>query len=313
MNNSSDHGSSPPPQSYLPEITLVAVALIWGLNMPLMKLGLERLDNVYIFNALRLPLSAAVLAFFALRERAAGNVPKPGVTIKQLLVYAVMVAVVYQLSFLLGLNYTTPGNSALIMATVPMWTALLAWLFLGERIGKLAWLGLFIALTGTITVSLQKGVSFQQEHFVGNLIILLAALMWSGGTVYSRPLLNKISPMQLAAFATVVGLPFHLAVAGAHYDGKLSGLDSPLFWAVLIFSGSLSSGLTQPMWHFGVKQAGPSHAAIVQNLIPVFALLTVWVISGDAPTKPQIIGGTMILGGLIIMRISKRMQDRQLP
>jgi drug/metabolite transporter (DMT)-like permease len=298
----------PETHSAWPDITLVAVALIWGLNMPLMKLGLEQLNNVFIFNALRLPISAAVLAVFALRERRMGRLPLPGVTIRQLLVYASMVAVVYQLAFLIGLNYTTPGNSALIMATVPMWTALLAWLFLRERIGSLAWFGLVIALIGTITVSMQKGVSVKPEHFIGNMVILLAALMWAGGTVYSRPLLSKISPMQLAAFSSTIGLPFHLAAAAWHYDGKLTGLDSPLFWLVLIFSGMLSSGLTQPMWHYGVRQAGASHAAIVQNLIPVFALLTVWVISGEAPTEAQLIGGALILSGLVIMRISRHYQ-----
>ena len=59
------------------------------------------------------------------------------------------------------------------------------------------------------------------------------------------------------------------------------------------------------MWHFGVKHAGAAHAAIVQNLIPVVAIVATWISRGEAPTGPQMFGGAMILIGLVSMRISR--------
>jgi len=296
---------------FLPDISLVLVAAIWGVNIPIMKSGLDQLDNVLLFNAIRLPVSAFVLSMFALRERRRGILPHD-ITWKQICIYSLMISVMYQLCFLLGMNLTTPGNTALIISTVPIWTALLARVFLGETIRRLAWCGLLIAVVGTIIVALQKGVSVDAKHLWGNLIVLFSALLWAAGTVYSRPLLNRISAMQLAATAGLIGLPFHFFAAATQVDfsqdwrATFVPLGAPMLWLVILYSGIFSSGLAQPMWHFGVKRAGASHAAIVQNLVPVFALLAAWVISREIPTTAQVIGGSLILVGLVTMRSARR-------
>ena len=295
-----------PSATIWPDVTLFSVALIWGINIPIMKIGLDQVD-VFVFNAIRLAISAMVLVAFALRERRRGLLPGPGIKIWHLLIYGVMVSAVYQLMFLIGIDSTTAGNTALIIATVPMWTALLARIFIGERLKRLAKLGLAIALVGTVIVALQKGdVTAGREHLRGNLLILGAALVWAGGTVYSKPLLKRISPMQLAASAAIIALPMHVIFAVGRYELSLPALHSPSLWLIIIYAGVLSSGLSQPMWHFGVRQAGASHAAIVQNLIPLVAIVVAWASRGEIPTTAQVLGGTLILGGLATMRLGRK-------
>jgi drug/metabolite transporter (DMT)-like permease len=286
----------------LSDLSLLTVAIIWGVNIPFMKTGLERVDP-YVFNAIRLAISTGVLVIFAFRELRQGLLPKGGVTWKQVAIYGVVAAGFYQLIFLLGIARTTSGNTALIMATVPMWTALLARGFIGERLRRLAWGGLAIALVGTILVAVQSGsISAGEDHLWGNLLILLAALLWSGGTVYSRPLLKRISPMQLSALAMVVALPLHLGAAVGQYQSSLPALQSGTIWAILIFSGVLSSGLALPMWSLGVRHAGAAHASVIQNLVPLIAIAAAWLSRGETITLAQLIGGILILGGLVIMR-----------
>lgn len=269
-----------------------------------MKTGLEQLD-VYVFNAIRLTISAAVLSLLALRERRRGILPGKVVTWRHVVTYSLMVSAVYQLLFLLGMDRTTAGNAALIIATVPMWTALLARVFIGERLGPLAWLGLAVALVGTIIVALQKDVSAGKAFLLGNLIILASAILWAAGTVYSRPLLKHISPVQLSAAASVVALPIHVLVALVVRQENVGGLQSVGLWVIIIYSGVLSSGLAQPMWHFGVRHAGASHAAIIQNLIPLVAVAAAWMLRGVAPTQSQLLGGSLIICGLIVMRLAR--------
>ncbi|MCA9072320.1 MAG: DMT family transporter, partial [Planctomycetaceae bacterium] len=138
------------------DVSLFSVAVIWGINIPLMKIGLDQL-NVYVFNAVRLTISALVLATFALREIRQGRLPAQSIPWGKVCIYGLMAAGIYQLMFLLGVARTTSGNTALIMATVPMWTALLARVFLGEQLKLLAWWGLVVALLGTILVATQSG------------------------------------------------------------------------------------------------------------------------------------------------------------
>ena len=83
--------------AFWPDVSLLGVALIWGINIPLMKSGLEVVD-VYVFNAIRLAISAAVLVAFALRERQRGTVPKAGVSFKQIFVHAMIASAICDVS-----------------------------------------------------------------------------------------------------------------------------------------------------------------------------------------------------------------------
>jgi len=260
---------------------------------------------VFVFNAIRLAISAAVLAAFAVRERRRGVLPGPGVKFRHIATYAVMVSAVYQLLFLLGMAKTTSGNTALIISTIPVWTALLAWLFLGERLRTPAVCGLLIALAGTAIVALQNhGVTAGGKHLFGNLLILASALAWAAATVYSRPLLREISPMQLSAWASAVALPVHLLFAAGRMESSLSALQSIDLWLIILYAGVLSSGLALPMWNYGVRHAGAAHAAIMQNVVPLIAIAAAWITRGETATAAQLIGGALILGGLLAMRFA---------
>jgi drug/metabolite transporter (DMT)-like permease len=298
------------PASFWPDISLLGVALIWGINIPIMKIGLEQVD-VFVFNAVRLVISAIVLAGFAVRERRAGVLPQPGLAKRQIVIYAIVVSGLYQLLFLVGIAKTTSGNTALIISTVPMWTALIARIFLGEKLLKLAWAGLCIALAGTVVVALQKNnVSVGRAHLTGNLCVLAAALAWATGTVYSRPMLKLISPMQLSASSAVLALPLHLLFAVGNYSASVQPLQSVSLWMIILYSGVLSTGLALPMWSFGVRHAGAAHASAIQNLIPLIAIIAAWISRGESITTGQMIGGSLIVGGLLTMRAARLWRER---
>ncbi|MFM7867248.1 MAG: DMT family transporter, partial [Planctomycetaceae bacterium] len=143
-------------------------------------------------------------------------------------------------------------------------------------------------------------------RFGGNLLALAAALMWSGGTIFSRPMLTRISPVQLSAFSASIGLPFHLAVAWPVLPAGIRLLSNQQLDACLIYSGVLSTGLALPMWSFGVKHAGAAHATMFQNLCPIVAIISAWLILAEPLNVAQAAGGVLILGGLIIMRSGRK-------
>ncbi|MCH2203927.1 MAG: DMT family transporter [Fuerstiella sp.] len=289
-----------------PDVSLLGAVLIWGINIPVMKIGLDHLDP-FVFNAIRLVTSAAVLTGFAVCERYRTGWSRSGISWLQILIYGFLAAGLYQLLFLLGIAGTTAGNTGLIMATIPAWTALLSTLFIGEKLVRRAWGGLLLALLGTVIVALQnEDLSSGTEHLIGNLIILGAALTWAGGTVYSRPLLRSVSPIQLSAAATVITLPLHLLVAAGRYEQSWTQLQSVNLWLIILYAGALSSGLSLPMWSYGVRHAGAAHAATLQNLVPLIAIGVAWFSRGEAVTETQLCGGALILGGLIIMRRSRQ-------
>ena len=292
--------SVPPLRSVWPDLSLIGVAVIWGVNIPVMKSGLVGVEP-FTFNAVRLLLSALVLALLAWRENSPVIEQPPGLW-KQILLYAVIASGIYQWMFLLGISRTASGNGSLIMATVPMWAAVLARFLLGERLSGQAKIGLSTALTGTLIVALEKGVSGDRTLLVGNFCMLMAALAWAWGTVQSRKVLPYVSPMRLSAMSSVLMLPLQFAWAGTSLITNLPQLQATNVWMPLVYAGVLSTGLALPMWSYGVRHSGAAQAAVFQNLVPVVAIATAWFFRGEPVTQNQIIGGALIIGGLVLVR-----------
>ena len=320
---------------WLADLSLLLVAVIWGVNIPVMKIALLKID-AYALNAVRLIVSSVVLLWFARREFINGITPASSLLKRDVFIYASIVSVAYQFLFLLAVSHTTSANVALIMATVPMWTAIGARFFLKEVLPLMAWGGLIIAFAGTMIVTLQKGpaptsntrvvASFQditsksegstlndnrKDSYrpLGNLLALSAALAWAAGTVFSRPLLGKISPTQLSACSATLGLPFHIVIALVFgwdsVPASAAALKDVSLIACILYSGVLSTGLALAMWSYGVKQAGAAQAAMIQNLTPIVAMAAAWVWLGETINAAQALGGGMIIGGLLFMRRSR--------
>ncbi|MCA9057047.1 MAG: DMT family transporter [Planctomycetaceae bacterium] len=303
---STDSNSSSP--QLLPDLSLLGVALIWGINIPVMKTGLDQMDR-FSFNAIRLAVSAFVLVLIAWWERRAGIRPATDLSRRQVLIYASIVSIAYQFLFLLGISDSASANTALIIATIPMWTAIAARVFLRELLRPIQWTGLAVALSGTVLVALQRsGISLGGDTLKGNLFTLGAALSWSAGTVYSRPLLLKISPTQLSATAAVIGLPFHFLLASLPWLSSASlstdirsAMQFPM-GLMILYSGVFSTGLALPMWNYGVRHSGAARAAIIQNLIPVVAIIGAWMWRSEPVSLQQVIGAVLILSGLFLIR-----------
>ena len=329
-------------QLLLADLALLTVAVIWGVNIPVMKVALESGITPYSLNAIRLVVSAIILLGCAGWEFRSGVRPATGISRIRIVIYALIVSVAYQYLFLMAVSRTTSANVALIMATVPMWTALGARLFLKEILPAMAWVGLLIAFAGTMIVTVQKQVTPVAEvtiseaadkktanasgvipgpiidevksrqsdldaatRFAGNMIALLAALTWASGTVFSRPMLKLISPVQLAACSATIGLPFHVLFAWPTLAVGIPLLQETSLQLCILYSGILSTGLALAMWSYGVKHAGAAQATMFQNLSPIVAIISAWLWRSESISLAQTIGGAMIISGLVIMRRSR--------
>jgi drug/metabolite transporter (DMT)-like permease len=291
------------------DFNLFSVAVLWGINAPVMKYGITQIDP-FVFNAFRLSVSAIALYGCLLLENRRHR-DKPKTKSHRHLVWWVigfgfLSGAVYQITFLTGIFRTTAGNAALIMSSCPMWTAGLAVLTTNERLSRTAWLGLTVTLIGTMLVIAQKGeFSTSGVNLAGNLIVLAAALAWSVASVVSKPLLNHISAIRLAFFSIIVTLPLHWLLATPNLQNDFAPAFEPWTIAAILFSGIFSTGVAYAMWNYGVQKLGAPHAAIYQNVIPLVAVVSAWWMIGETPLMFQIWGGVLIIGGLVLMRRSR--------
>lgn len=281
----------------------MATACMWGINILVFKHGIQEV-NPWVFNALRLIFATMTLGILTWIESRLRPVPKREFSKFKVFVLAMLSGFFYLLFFVRGISMTTAGNTALIMSAMPMWTALISYFFVNERLPGITWFGLFITFIGTVVVTTQSGgkVSFASEYFVGNLLILSGSLAWAAGTVLSRPLLHAVSPLQLAFWSALITTPMHLIIIAPQIAENWDKATQTVTLLEIVYSGVFSTGLAYASWHVGVRILGGSHAAVYQNVVTLVAVIGGWLFLHEKPVVAQIGGGVLIVLGLIAMR-----------
>ncbi len=330
-------GPAPAPATghhWVADVCLLATTLIWGVNILTFKYSIGIFDPV-VFNASRLVFSWLALLVCVWLESRWRNAPlwprsAAGQPIRwsSVALFSALTGGLYLVLYLNGIMRTTAGNTALLLSSMPMWTAVFSFFLLHERLRPVTWAGLAMTLAGTLTVTLAGGrVSFASEHFFGNLLMLGAALTWAVGTVLSRPILRTMTPLQLTFIASLLTTPLHLLwilpqLGSLEFAGWSAGSPLPTAdqiasgearltvtpWLLLaiLYSGALSTGIAYALWNTGVKILGGSHAAVYQNVVTLIAVVGGWLFLGEAPLLAQIIGGTIIIAGLLLMRRGRK-------
>jgi len=292
------------------ELGVLLVVVIWGVNFTVMKDALGGLDP-HVFNALRFTLSVTGLWLWTrispdTPESTGPRPPRPprpkGLSWR-IAALGLGGHGLYQALFVVGLSRTSPGNSALLIATSPLWTAFIAHALGIERIRARAWLGLSVAFGGTVLlVALDAGNdSIGEGHLAGDLMTLGAAAAWGAYTTFSQPLIPLVGPLTLTYRSTLFAVPVIWLLAAFRIEADSFALDAGEWFAVF-YSGFLSTGLAYVLWNLSIRRVGPSQTAIFVNLVPVVALACAAVFLGEGITTAQVVGGAFILLGIVQMR-----------
>ena len=295
--------------TYRNDLALLFVVLVWGVNFPVLKAALAVM-HPHVINIFRFTVSAAVLGgIYAARADtwSTGFFAPLRTHLRQIVLLGLLGYVIYQVSFIVGVNHTTAGSAALIMAATPLWTAIISRIAGYERLGYLAWTGLGISLIGTaLVVVAGTETEALSGSLGGNLLMLLASVLWGAYTAMNKTVVHDVSPTGATFFGIVVALPFLIGI-GVPYLDTVAWPEVGLWvWGAIIFSGGLSTGLAFAIWNTAVKNVGASNTAVYNNLVPFIALIGGALFLGEPVAWIQLIGGALIIGGLFVMR-----RDRQ--
>lgn len=297
------------------DLALLSVIFIWGINFAVLKAALGAM-HPHVVNLFRFSISTVVLgALYLTSDRPAHHglftpLREYG---RQIIALGLLGYLFYQLCFIIGMDHTTAGSAALIMASAPLWTATIGYLFGFERLTRRAWGGLVLTLVGTLVIVLggAKKIDFGNDTFFGNVMMTCAAVLWGGYTAFNRPVSRHVSPTAIAFFGvltalpflTAIGLPYLPSVAWQHVDAWV--------WFAILFSGALSTGLAFVIWNTAIKSTGPSQTAVFGNLVPVVAVVSGAVLLGEAITAVQVAGGTLIIGGVFLTRSTRTLPSKK--
>lgn len=279
---------------------LALMTLIWGVNYIVIKAAF-RVFSPLSFNAVRFLIAAVSIGVFAW---AAGARRPPARQVLRLCLLGVLGNTVYQLSYIEGMARTRAGNAALIMAAVPVLTAVSSHLLGHEHLRLRDVLGLALSTTGIAVLVLGSGsVVGLGASAAGDLLMLLAAVCWTAYTILSKPLVDTLGPTVTTAWTMGLGaIPLLAICAPAALAQRWSAV-TPAAWLGAVFSSLGSLVVAYLIWYRGVARLGATRTAFYSNFSPVVTLLAAWPLLGEIPTLWQILGAAGIFSSLALIRL----------
>lgn len=209
----------------------------------------------------------------------------------------------HQVSFFTGLQTIDTTTASLILSLSPIFTAILARIFLKESFTLPMVVGSLVALTGVFfVVSHGKGLHLSLTAGMG--IMFICMLAFSGSTILMRKLTEKLDSMRATAYTTLLGCLLVFPVAVWHEPNEQSS-HSLGWWMLLISSALLIQGLCAIIWNHQIRKVGAAKASVFLNLQPFVAMVLGYLILGNPVTFTQVGGSILIVGGVIISTLQK--------
>jgi drug/metabolite transporter (DMT)-like permease len=201
-----------------------------------------------------------------------------------------------------GLQFAPAAHAgALIPGTMPLWAALLAMFFLGEKITGVRKLGLMLIPVG-IFIFIGTGLTdFASGNWRGHLLFLAAAMCWASFTVAMRSAgQSGFTPLQAAAVVSVVSALVYLPVYALFLPHRI--MEAPIGPIVTqtIYQGIFVSIISLFAYARAVAILGASLGASFASLVPVLAMLTAIPLLGEWPSASDYAGIAAITFGVFL-------------
>ncbi len=222
------------------------------------------------------------------------------------ILYMMMVAFFEPFCYFLGeangMQFVSPTLGSLIISTIPLITALGAWIFLKEKITPLLILGLLISFGGVALISLAE------PEFSGTLkgIMLLLVAVFSGMfyAITVRRIALKYRPLTIVAWQNFFGMIYMLPIFWIFDLKHFSGCQHSWESMLPVIAMSLFATVAAFLLYTGViRDIGTVRANIFTNLIPVFTIFLAWMLLGDKITLKTMGGVLLTVLGLLLSQL----------
>jgi len=287
------------------DLLMILAVLIWAVNFTVIKIALREFSPLG-FNGLRLAFSALILIIVLAISGEGLHLRREDIW--GALGLGIIGHTTYQLLFIHGLNWTKVSNTSIIMAMTPILIALLSTVLKHERIHWAGWLGILMSLVGFYLVITKQGDTLQLtwESVRGDFMIFAGNIFWAVYTVFSKPFLERISPLKWTSLTLAFGTVFFIPFAAGDIMRIPWSEVSFQGWASLFYSGVFAIAISYVIWYSSVKRIGNSKTAIYGNINVIFSVLIAYVFLAERISSFQIFGALVIFAGVYLTRFGYR-------
>jgi drug/metabolite transporter (DMT)-like permease len=282
------------------DLVMLMVVMVWAGNNVLTKsaLGDSISARTYVF--LRLLIVTALL--FGLLGFRQQQIAIPRDDYGLFLLAGISGYAAYNMLFVLGLARTSAFTAAILVATAPVVTLLLAAALRIERVHVRQWIGVIVAFVGVAIFVGEKLLNGRPAG--GDVLNLLAAVAFAIYGLSTQSLVREHGAQVTTAWSVLIGLvavlPFTLpAVADEDWQAlQWRG------WIAVLYAAVLSMLLAYTLWSWAIGRRGAGRTVPYLFLIPVFTGILAMIFLDDTIGRYQLIGAAFALTGVALARRS---------
>ena len=290
-----------PPRDRRNAIFLTVLAsLIWGTSFPGVKWGLAYAGNDMVFLWLRfLVASAVTLTIVLLLRRFSLSVLRDP--------WIWLVGGFNAVSFIaqyVGLTLTTASKTALLVDINVIAVAVVSFFVFRERLNKVQSLGILIGVMGIVLLTVDGGLSFAQDEFLGDMIVYVSGWGWALFIVLNKKLLCRYTAIEVSSAAIATSTVWLVLPVG--YLGA-TGADftiEPMAWVALVYLGVACTSIATLLWAMGLEGVSATASATIMLLEIITALAISMSLLNESLRQVAIIGAVLVLAAIYLVASS---------
>jgi drug/metabolite transporter (DMT)-like permease len=214
----------------------------------------------------------------------------------------IVMFVLFPLTFNVGLRYTEASRGALMLATMPIWSAVLG-SFVGERLSRRQVVGVGLSVLGIGLAFAEPGTAIGGDamQLLGDGLLLLTGLLGAVYGLTAKRVLAVDSPSTVTTYAMLIGVALLLPAALVEglvpaigrLDGRLLGL--------VVFLGVLGGAAAFQLWTWALSRLTPTQVAVYVNLNPIVAAILGVVLLGERRAGLFVVGFAAVMAGVLVV------------
>lgn len=288
-------------KSWLPVGAAILSMIFWSFSFVWIKIVYEAYGPLTTI-LFRLIISSGLMLAFTLLTRKLQKI-QPG-DLKLFLLMAFFEPFLYFMGESYGLKYVSSTIASVIVATIPLFTPVVAWYFYQEKLSRTNLYGLFITFLGVSLVVLDTSFNFTASP-LGVSLEFLAVAGAIGYASVLKGISHRYNTFTIITYQNLIGavffLPFWLGFE--MNDFTRVAFHAEAFWAIIKLA-IFASTFAFMLFTYSVRTLGINKSNIFINVIPVFVAIIAYLVLGDRLNYHQMVGIAIVISGLFLVQIN---------
>ena len=274
-------------------VLLALLTLFWGLNWPVMKIGVRDFPPL-TFRTISM-LGGLVVIWLAARAQGASLAIPAGARMTVIRL-AIPNMLIWHSMIIIGVKLLSSGRAAILGYTMPAWAVLSGLIFFGDRISRSALVGIALAMSGALLL-LSSEFSRLSGQPVGTVLALIAAAGWGFGTVLMKRTQLDMPTISLTfwmlSFTTAI-----MAMLALIFEYPEIRMPNLIEWAAIIYNSAIIFGFAHVVWFRLARILPPVASSLSVMFIPVLGTFSGAWILGEVPHWQDYVAMLLILGAM---------------